>query len=146
MVEVCDREIITNRITSSCLSVPSAFTIEPVSPLSIPLLLGLRRVLMNLLMDLARIQIGHSYRAILRHTHQVTALLVASRTATSIRNEHVSYGGALMGVYQQDRGDAVVGDLLIFTRGCVFEHLEQEDATVVCTQEVTRLLRRDIDS
>ena len=51
-----------------------------------------------------------------------------------------------MGVYQQDWGDAVVGDLLIFTRGCVFEHLEQEDATVVSTQKVTRLLRRDIDS
>ena len=96
VIEVGDREVIRKRVPSLDFPVPAPFPEILVSPLAVPLLLALRRVLMYLLVYLARVEVSHCDRPVLRHTHQMPALLGVRSAGAPVSDEELSDGGGVV--------------------------------------------------
>jgi hypothetical protein len=114
VIEISDREVIVERVPPSDLPIPGPLVEERVGPLAVPLLLALRRVLMYLLVYLARVEVRDCDRAVLGDTHEVApSLLPADSPRTAIGHEQPSDRARVMRVDQDYRRDAVLVERVV---------------------------------
>lgn len=101
---------------------------------------------MYLFVYLAGIQVCDCYGSILRHTYQMSTLILVDTSGTLIGHEELGDGTTVVWIDQKNGWDTVLVQFVIFTAGVwFFEHWKHEDPAVVRASKVAWVLRRHVD-